>query len=399
MNNLKNENPIIKLIKEAITAIGPRPPCSDNERKFAKFINIKLKNFCDETEIESFKASPSSYRASFRLPMILYIISLFFYNLIPILSLVFISISILILIAQMTLAYGILDPFFKKNKSKNVIGKIKPKTETKRIIILCSHLDSNWEFPLIKKWGVGFGVIIFLNYFFSFIFLIVLFIKVVLGVEFLGVLSVIFYIILIIGIVPSLLQLFYIISNTPVIGANDNLSSVAISLELGKYFAMEENKLKTTEIWIACFGCEEIGLKGSKYFIKKHKNEFEKLQNSKSVDIQAIIIDMPANYGALAVATSEIAGIIKTDKNLQKKLSIAAQNREIKIEKKACFAYTDCASFCREKIASCLIFSVPIRNKFYYHTTKDTLENLYIKNLIDCYNLLQEYLTKIEELR
>ena len=46
-------------------------------------------------------------------------------------------------------------------------------------------------------------------------------------------------------------------------GANDNASGVSLLLNLAKYF-IKKNKYSVVFI---CFGAEEIGLLGSKYFV------------------------------------------------------------------------------------------------------------------------------------
>jgi len=60
-----------------------------------------------------------------------------------------------------------------------------------------------------------------------------------------------------IGIPFALLQILFMISNRPVLGANDNLSGMAVYYELAKTFNSPENRPKSVEVWIAAFGCEE----------------------------------------------------------------------------------------------------------------------------------------------
>jgi len=60
-------------------------------------------------------------------------------------------------------------------------------------------------------------------------------------------------------------------------GANDNASGIASMIELSKYFS--ENNASQTMRFIA-FGAEEIGLLGSKAYVKNHYN---KLQNCKFI--------------------------------------------------------------------------------------------------------------------
>ena len=61
-----------------------------------------------------------------------------------------------------------------------------------------------------------------------------------------------------------------VISKTSVMGANDNLSALAVCLSAARYFSDPKNKLTHSELWIVSFGCEEIGIRGSKRFVSKY---------------------------------------------------------------------------------------------------------------------------------
>ncbi|GAH37291.1 unnamed protein product, partial [marine sediment metagenome] len=190
---------------------------------------------------------------------------------------------------------------------------IQPENPPSELIIIGSHIDSNCEFPLMRMFKYGFIVIIAINLFLTAILLIILLIKnilIVIKLEtlFLNIEIIFFWAFLI--LIPSvLIQLFFIISNRPVMGANDNLSGLAVCYEIIKNLSLPENKLKNVEVWICAFGCEEIGSKGSRNFIKKY---MEDLKNAKVINV-----DMLGNKNApLLVTTSEIFGLAKTNKQM-----------------------------------------------------------------------------------
>lgn len=45
------ENEMNEFILEFCEKIGPRPPCSSEEREAAKLFRDKMKNYCDEVKI------------------------------------------------------------------------------------------------------------------------------------------------------------------------------------------------------------------------------------------------------------------------------------------------------------------------------------------------------------
>jgi hypothetical protein len=391
-NKSPKDSKILNYIQEIEKKIGPRIPCSVQEKDCADLVCENMRKFCNEATVEPFQTHLKSYKASFKVPMYLYLLGLVFYYILPVISTILLGLTLFILFGQAALAYGVLDPFFKKTNSQNVLGKIKPKQSPKKILIIGSHIDSNWEFPLIPKIGGGFGIIIAINYAFSALFFIWLLIDSLIAVvlnnpSWLDSIELTMFIIFLVGAVFAFIQIFFIISDVPVFGANDNLAGVAISMALGEYFAKPENKLESTEIWIASFGCEEMGLKGSQKFAQKHLHEL------KNLDVKVINIDMPANDGPLLVGTSEIGGLVQEDPKIREELVKSAKDSNIVLFEKPCFAFTDTMSFCRKGIPASTLYSLPSKKEtFYYHTRQDTIEHLNLKNLDDLYRLLVYYI-------
>ena len=61
--------------------------------------------------------------------------------------------------------------------------------------------------------------------------------------------------------------------SSPVVGANDNASGVAVTLELAAHFA--DNPLKNTEVWTVFTGSEEVGGAGLDAFLQEHGEELQ----------------------------------------------------------------------------------------------------------------------------
>ena len=384
---------IKEFILEFCDKIGPRPPCSSNEVKAAQLFYDKIKNYSNEIQIENFSTHPQAYKSAFRFPMILYILSIIFYWFLPLLSLILITLSCIILFGQVYFVKEIIDLIFPKRYSQNVISKIKAQNHGKHLLIIGSHIDSNWEFPLIRKIKYGFIIIIGVNVMLNEILLITLIIKNVLDIINLETIllnyELILYWVFIGGIPLALIQLFFIISNLPVMGANDNLSGMAVCYEIAKNLSVSENRPENVEIWINAYGCEEIGAKGSKFFVKEHYNEIK--------DAKVINLDMIGYRDSpLLILKSEILGLIKMDKGLIELVKKSALLNDINIKLSSSMAYTDSLSFSRKGLSAVSISSKPQSSKeFYYHTRNDVFENLDINNLVNAYNICMDIIKNL----
>jgi len=382
-------------ILEFCEKVGPRSPCSNNESKAAKLFYNKLKALGYNVKIEEFTVHPGAYKASFRLPMILFILSIIFYWIYPLLSLIISILSCLILIGEMYFVKEVIDLFFPKKHSQNVISKIESQNQAKNLIIIGSHLDSNWEFPLIRKIRYGFIIIISINLILNVILLIILPMKII--VNFLELETdffyneLIFYLIFIGSIPIALIQFFFIISNQPVMGANDNLSGMAVCYEIARYYSFSENRPRNTEVWINAYGCEEIGSKGSKFFVKKYFNAIKKAK--------VINLDMVGYKNSpVLIHKSEILGLVRMDYNLIELINKLAKNLNIKTKISSSMAYTDSLSFARKQISALSMSSMPQSSKeLYYHTRNDVIENLDFKNLVNVYKICKDLIKTIDE--
>jgi hypothetical protein len=330
--------------------------------------------------------------------MVLYLLALVFYYLHPFICLFCSIVASTIIIGEMTLSYDVIDLFFPKKKSQNVISKISAKEisigKPKKLLIIGGHIDSNYEFPLMKKLGHKFGAVIGLNFMLNALmsaFLMIRIVFILLDKEIhLSFFTNLFFWIFVIGSPIAVIQLFFIISNIPVMGANDNLSAVAVCYELIQYLSNDEHRPKNLEVWIAQYGCEEIGSKGSRAFIKRHYDEIK--------DALAINIDMIGNRNNLQLATSELMGLIPLSKDLIRDLTNTARQLNISIKAASDMGFTDSLSFARKGIKATSIVSVPPSNDdFYYHTRNDVIEHVNFENLVDCLSILKEFIKELDD--
>ena len=373
----ETENFMISFIKEICEKIGPRSPCSKQEEKCAQFLEKNLKKFCDEVKIDDFYCRPGSYRAMFHWPILFYIIAIPFFFFYQLISLILTSFVIIILVGNEIYNLEIIDPLFKKQKSTNVIAKIKPLKEKKNIIILSGHLDSNWEFPMGKRFGNKVSIFMVLPIIFNPLLLMFSIIKIIIPLSFL-----LEIIILTITIVPVPILIPFgikVISKTPVMGANDNLSALAVCVSAAEYFSDQKNKLNNSELWIVSFGCEEIGIRGSKRFVSKY---FDIIKDAYSINL-----DLVGGKSCIPrIITKEEMGAIKLSTEICDILDNASKKLNINVSKVPVMCFTDSMAFSMKKIKSAALVGLLPNGSMpeLYHTTNDTMENINSKLMKDC---------------
>ncbi|MFW9901130.1 MAG: hypothetical protein ACFFDY_07570, partial [Candidatus Thorarchaeota archaeon] len=164
------------IIQKIIDKCGPRMPCSPQEAKGAEIIKSQLEKTCDEVTIEPFTCHPRAALGWIKIDILIillsfslfFLIQLFIYSfLVYIISPIatFLAfLAILIAWKEFFCYKEFIDPLFKKKKSQNVIGKIKPTGDLKKILIFSGHHDSALQFNLLRYLKYGYEIIIFLGF-------------------------------------------------------------------------------------------------------------------------------------------------------------------------------------------------------------------------------------------
>jgi len=381
------------IIDKIINEAGCRIPCSKNEQKGAEIVANEMKEICDEVDIEEFEIAPKAFLDWIRIDVIIVLISfgLFFIsNSISIneIRILLYAISMIIIVAGVVIMWfeffnydEFIDRLFKKKKSQNVIGKIKPKGELKRIIIFSGHIDSAIRFNLLQYLHYGYPIVSFLGLFSFIIWSIVSIINFIFSlIGRFGVFNE-FALWLFIIALPAIIALFFFIplsekeSNT-VPGAVDNLSAIAIILGLGKYIKKNPQIVPpNTEIRLIGFGCEEAGLRGAYRYVEKHYDELKKFD---AIDVNLDGIQDP---NSLKIMVFEPTTRTKHCKELAEKLYKASKDVNIKASIMGdefldkfiglISGGTDAAGFSKVKLKGITIVGMNYFDsaKFYHQTT------------------------------
>ena len=391
--NLHNVKAKMKsFIEEICSTIGPRSPTSSAEAEAATFLQKKFEQY-GETKIERFTCHPGAYRAAFRWPLLFYILAVILYWFLPVASFLILIFAVVVFVGNTMYNKEIIDVFFPEKQSTNVICKFKPGGKTENLVIINGHHDSNWEFPLLKKYPNGISFFMGAHFAFVALLMLILIVKFALaafsisfGYEIDLVLVVIFA-----AFIPLEIYTYInVISDKPVMGANDNLSALAVCLGVADHLSNPENLPKNTEVWLCSFGCEEIGIRGAKRFVATHYNEVK--------DASVINLDIVGGKDdQLYIVTKEEAIVSKSSEEMVEALEKISKDLSIKVGNGPAVFFTNSMAFATKGIKSVSVSSTYQDGLTrYYHTRKDTPDKLDYDVMEDCLNICLEYIKRVD---
>lgn len=371
----------VRGIKKICKDVGPRPAGSEQEHEAQKLMAAELDGACDKVEIEPFDVHPGAFLGWILTDGIMMIaaIVLFFFGM-SVISLVLSALSLIFAIVEFLLYKKMLDPFFPKKTSHNVVAVRKPKGEVKRRIIFSGHADSANEWRFTYYGGSKLLVPIIGLSFVSILLGLVLGIwAVAAGHAFSaadgGALNVMRYVFL--AWIPILFTaLFFENKKRPVMGANDDLTGCFISMAVVKYMQQHDIRFENTEVWVVLTGSEEAGLRGAKAFCKAHKNELS--------DVETVFVglDTIRDYDFAAVYSRDLTGTVKNDAGACALVKEAAKQTGLDLPYKSVFfGATDAAAVTQAGMKAVSVAAMDPAPAKYYHTRLDTADNLDIKTV------------------
>ena len=398
---------IDKIIREA----GCRIPCSENERKGAIIVSEELKSVCDEVNVEEFEIAPNAFLGWIRLDIGIILISYLLYFLgslivTSIFKFVLFSLSTAVILTGLAILWEeffnykeFTDKWYKKEKSQNVIGKIRGPGETKRIIIFSGHIDSAIRFNLLEYLHYLYPIICFVGLF-SFIIWAGASIYNIIFAAF-GQFGVIdeFFKYFFMTTFPFIALLFFFLpvsekNKNTVPGAVDNLSAISIVLATGHYLKEHPELVPpNTEIRLIGFGCEEAGLRGAYRYVESHSQEL------KEKDTYVFNMDGIQDERFIKIMELEPTTRTKHSKEITEILLEAGKEMGVKITKMGSdfmdqfigliSGGTDAVAFSRAKIKATSIVGMNfIQAGKYYHQTKDTPDKIQPESLAKVFKVL-----------
>lgn len=371
----------VRGIKKICKDVGPRPAGSEQEHEAQKLMAAELDGACDKVEIEPFDVHPGAFLGWILTDGIMMIaaIVLFFFGMSAI-ALALCVLSLIFAIVEFLLYKKLLDPFFPKKTSHNVVAVRKPKGEVKRRIIFSGHADSANEWRFTYYGGSKLLVpIIGLSFVGILLGLVLGIWTVAAGHAFSaadsGALNVMRYVFL--AWIPILFTaLFFENKKRPVMGANDDLTGCFISMAVVKYMQQHDIRFENTEVWAVLTGSEEAGLRGAKAFCKAHKNELS--------DVETVFVglDTIRDYDFAAVYSRDLTGTVKNDAGACALVKEAAKQTGLDLPYKSVFfGATDAAAVTQAGMKAVSVAAMDPAPAKYYHTRLDTADNLDIKTV------------------
>lgn len=371
----------VRGIKKICKDVGPRPAGSEQEHEAQKLMAAELDGACDKVEIEPFDVHPGAFLGWILTDGIMMIaaIVLFFFGMSAI-ALALCALSLIFAIVEFLLYKKLLDPFFPKKTSHNVVAVRKPKGEVRRRIIFSGHADSANEWRFTYYGGSKLLVpIIGLSFVGILLGLVLGIWAVAAGHAFSaadsGALNVMRYVFL--AWIPILFTaLFFENKKRPVMGANDDLTGCFISMAVVKYMQQHDIRFENTEVWVVLTGSEEAGLRGAKAFCKAHKNELS--------DVETVFVglDTIRDYGFAAVYSRDLTGTVKNDAGACALVKEAAKQTGLDLPYKSVFfGATDAAAVTQAGMKAVSVAAMDPAPAKYYHTRLDTADNLDIKTV------------------
>ena len=261
----------------------------------------------------------------------------------------------------------------------NVTAVRKCSGEVRQRVFLNGHIDAAWEFPLNYRFG---GVVFEIP-----------------GV--MATLGVLFYIAISVcslcgaGVwaktaalcgltfVPFFGLLAFTYDPKRVVdGANDNLSGCYIGMAILRGMERRGIVLEHTEVGVLLTGSEEAGLRGAKAWSSAHKNGYE--------DVPAYIFcfDTIHDPKHLAVNTRDLNGTVESDPELCSLFLRAAEAAGVPCRKSFVPLFggsTDSAGFTQGGFRSVGITGLSHVLEDYYHTRRDSFDNMDEEGLENCY--------------
>lgn len=371
----------VRGIKKICKDVGPRPAGSEQEHEAQKLMAAELDGACDKVEIEPFDVHPGAFLGWILTDGIMMIaaIVLFFFGMSAI-ALALCALSLIFAIVEFLLYKKLLDPFFPKKTSHNVVAVRKPKGEVRRRIIFSGHADSANEWRFTYYGGSKLLVpIIGLSFVGILLGLVLGIWAVAAGHAFFaadsGALNVMRYVFL--AWIPILFTaLFFENKKRPVMGANDDLTGCFISMAVVKYMQQHDIRFENTEVWVVLTGSEEAGLRGAKAFCKAHKNEMS--------DVETVFVglDTIRDYDFAAVYSRDLTGTVKNDAGACALVKEAAKQTGLDLPYKSVFfGATDAAAVTQAGMKAVSVAAMDPAPAKYYHTRLDTADNLDIKTV------------------
>ena len=394
----------VREIRKVCKEVGPRPAGFEGEAKGQDYVEKLMTPIADEVKREKFTLSPKAFMSWVTIDGVLALVAavlgiLAFTGVVSavagilhIISLVLCVIAVVFLVGEFLLYKKVLDPFFKKAESSNVICTRKATGETKRRIIFGGHMDTAYEWRYTHLGGAKLVSVVVAGAVAS------LLITLVLSIVGLFVdnsqLQLVPMIIQAITVPFLVAVMFFVNWKLAVEGANDDLSGVFTSMAVLLYLKNNNITFENTEVVAMSVGAVEEGLRGSKAYAEAHADEFK----NDGVETVCVALDTIRDYEFMGVVTKDMTATVKLDKQACALMKKAAENAEVPVKYTTTpLGSTDAAAMQQGGIQWVAFTAMDPAPARYYHTRDDVAGIIEMKTIEDTLKIALETVFLFDE--
>lgn len=391
-------------IQHIIKTFGKRRAGGEGERKSLEYMADRCSDFgcAKNVSIENFPVRPQSFQGSIVIATTLILIA----SLLSIMGAVIIMprvaqivlyacaivpmlVAVVIFLCQTLFAFPIVDWMYPRAESHNMFAFRSPVGERKHRVIINANIDSTGELTFNK---IGGGWLYYFH-----ILVCGLGILYTLCVDICGLCGINGFVLEILafaiaGFSPFWFGLFILHDNNNMTdGATGNLSGCAVGLAILKGIKETGIEFKNTEVGLLLTGSKNVGLRGAKNWCNRHGDLAD------DCDTVIITLDTLHKTEHLQVNDTDLTGLQRNDRKLADTFIAAADEVGVKCKRGRAPFLTDCASFSK---AGFRAISVTATKSIYdntYHTRRDTIENLNLDVICDCYFAVLHTIEKIDK--
>ena len=358
-----------------ICTFGQRPPGSAAEQRAQELVRDELAGFCDVPPVmEPFQVAQKAFMGQHRVCGVLMLLAAIGYWISPWCAAPF-SLLAFVVIIQEVLRYKLfIDPFFPKQTSFNVYGRVAPSGPLRRRVVLNGHPDGAYEWFFLYNYPKIFPVFVITS-------LVGMLAKIVIDLAFLifsegwhcGYTGTWYYVGLFqLVLLPScVIGILFSDFRHVSPGANDNLTGTLISLGIAKYLRAAGLRLENTELVVLITGSEEAGLRGAKAFAAAHPDF------ANDVETIFITLDTMRDLDHFAVYNRDLNGTVAHDPAVCKlvKNAGAACGRDLPYAS-VFLGSSDATAFTQAGWRAVNVAAMDPAPADYYHNRRDTPDNM-----------------------
>lgn len=355
----------VGFITEVVSRFGGRYFGSQQEKEAQLFTKSILEQYCTSTVLMPFDSALEAHFQSLKLFCAVHVVTLAVFPFSVVAAAIIAGVNTVLFLGHFVTYRHWLDFLFPQKTSYNVIGDIEPTGAPMRTVIFAGHIDSVKEFKWwfrLKQAGAVLSVVAGLLFPLLAIFLLV---ATVAGGEWIQYGWWFF-----IAASPILIVYFDMHGKDVVHGALDNLTGVAMAVEMAKVFAAD--RPANTRIRCISFGAEEAGLRGAWAYAKANREQLLK-ENAVLINIDTI-----KDLEFLTIGTRETNTLVTFDKALISQMEGSFDAMQVSVKKLPFdVGASDASAFRMLGLpALCIIGMRTDKLDPCYHTRLDNLDHL-----------------------